>query len=130
MRRPGADQAAHQELDQGKDDAPISNAEVAPPQDHRESWRPVGTVLERAFQALDFTPTADADDPAWKHWHARPGDLVEILDARREVLSRHFVRSASPAYLKLDDRRVFEQRGWPVVSGRKSPIRWRKARHS
>jgi hypothetical protein len=62
------------------------------------------------FQMLAFVPTADDEDEAWRPWHCRPSH-------------------ASPRYFKLEDRRVFEQRGgWPIVSGKSSPIRARKVR--
>jgi hypothetical protein len=128
MRAPGLTPAAQQGVDESGRDAATSSTEAPPVQDIADPWQPIGSVLERLFQALDFTPTADDDDPRWKRWHARPGDLVEIRGANGDSVGRIFVTAASPRYFKLEDRRVFAQQGWPLVSGRKSPIRARKVR--
>ena len=98
-----------------------------PSQDHHATWQPVGSVLERLFQSFDFVPTADADDPSWKRWHVRPGDLVEVCGAF-EPIGRYFVTASSPLYFKIEDRRCFAQRGWPIVSGKRSRIRARKVK--
>jgi hypothetical protein len=124
--RDGAAQAPAVDVEEA--DASTSSALVEPPQDPSDPWQPVGSVLERLFQSFDFVPTADDDDPRWKRWHCRPGDLAEVCGANGDSIGRLFVTAASPLHFKLEDRRVFAQQGWPIVSGKKSPIRARKVR--
>jgi len=100
-----------------------------PPRDGHAAWQPVGSVLERLFQSLDFTPSADFDDPHWRPWHVRAGDLVEVHGAC-EAIGRWFSIAASPLVFKIEDKRCFAQAGWPLVTGKKSPIRARKAKQS
>ena len=100
-----------------------------PPQDDHATWQPFGSVLERLFQSLDFTPSADFDDPRWRPWHVRAGDLVEVNGAC-EAIGRWFAIAASPLFFKIEDRRCFAQAGWPIVTGKRSPIRARKVKAS
>jgi hypothetical protein len=95
---------------------------VPPSQATSDPWQPVGSVLEQLFQMLDFVPTAGTEDPRWRPWHCRPGDLVEVCGASG-VIGRYFVTHACPRYLKIEGGRCFAQHGWPIVSGKKSPIR-------
>jgi hypothetical protein len=67
--------------------------------------------LRRFFNWLDFWPESDPADPWWRHWHARPGDVIEVV-------------ASNPRFLKLADERVFEQAGWPVFSGKGARLRW------
>jgi hypothetical protein len=87
----------------------------------------------KAFWAmLDFVPSAEPDDPRWRHWHVRPGDAVEIATMRRglapDILGEFHVIAADPEHFKLRDGRVFDQRGWLMTSNKKSSLRARKVK--
>jgi hypothetical protein len=127
MRGPVPAGRAHQELDESGSYTATSSERGAAPQ-VQDTWQPVGSVLERLFQSFDFVPTAEPDDPRWKRWHARPGDLVEVCGAKGDVIGRWPVTHASPDHFKLTDCRVFAQQGWPLVNGKRSRIRARKVR--
>ena len=96
----------------------------------QDTWKPIGSLLERFFAWLDYTPQSALGDPQWKPRQVRAGDTVEIATGTRlegeRVLDRATVVAAISSLFKLADGRVFDQRGWPLFSGAKSPVRARR----
>ena len=97
----------------------------------RASTKDAGGPMARLRDLLDYWPQPQDGDPKWKPWYAREGDLVEIYSENRRthtstLLARHHVVSASSRHFRIDDGRVFDQRGWGLLARPKSPIRARK----
>lgn len=95
-----------------------------------QSPGPIGKVL--AWLDHNVEPELPLGD--WPRHFLRQGDTAEInvigkLTGREETVGRFLVTAANSKHFKISDGRSFDQaEGWPLLSGKKSRVRARRAR--
>jgi len=79
------------------------------------------------WDVLTYIPEPKPGDPKWKPWFCQTGDTVEIYNTKtKEHLGEYNVIAATSTEFKLQDGRIFDQRGWGILNKSKSPIRAKK----